>query len=87
MCHLLAWLPKDMLWSVVVLTVHFEPLLLAELAQQSVVPTQDMLVQSPPSLECSVHAMLRLQQMFITNHGLFHQTKSAELRKERCRPS
>ena len=38
MSHLLACLPKDVLWSIVVLAIHPEPLLLAQLAQQPMVP-------------------------------------------------
>lgn len=38
MSHLLAGVPKDMLGGKVLLAIYLEPLLFAELSQQSVIP-------------------------------------------------
>ena len=38
MSHLLAGMPKDVLGSIVLFPIHLQPLLLAEFAQQPVIP-------------------------------------------------
>lgn len=51
MSHLLAGVPKDMLGGIVLLAIHLEPLLLAELSQQSVIPacTRDLIDHTEPA--------------------------------------